>query len=115
MSLEDLSDTEIEVLKAVDHVGWYGQLWFPGVFRDALDFPDGPDDEEIHRALNALIRSGYLEVWRIEGEDAIRMHRVTPEMILELQKHSTVADLSLRVRQDVRADVEARWRRKWNR
>ena len=58
ISLEDLSDTEIDVVKAIDHVGWYGQLWFPPVFRDALNFPEGPEDGKIHRALNALTRYG---------------------------------------------------------
>ncbi|SRR5258708_40034262 len=110
MSLEDLSDTQIEVLKAIDHVGWYGQLWFPAVFREALNLPDGPDDEEIHTALHSLIKSGHLEIWRLENENSIR---VNPSTFLEFKEHSTDTDLTLRIKDGIMPDVEARWRKEW--
>ena len=89
MTLEHLSGVQIEILRAIHHVGWYGQLWFPTVYRDALDFPEGPSDEQVHAAIFALIQSGLLEIWRIGDGDAIQAIDPNDNAVIEIQKHTS--------------------------
>ena len=110
MRFEDLSDVEIEVLKVIRHVGWYSQLWFPHVFRDALDFQEGPTDQEIHRALIGLIRSSILEAWTVDGVDSSHSLEPTDEILAEIQKHSSVTDIELRIQEGVTSALDLRER-----
>ncbi len=58
--LSNLSNLEARIIKAIDHCGWYADLWFPIVPRDMMDFaPDNPE-EEVHAAFVGLIRRGLL-------------------------------------------------------
>jgi hypothetical protein len=110
MAIEGLTDVEIEILKAIRHVGWYGQLWFARVFRDALDFQEGPTDEEVHLALLALIRSRVLEIWRQEGECSVSRCEPTDDLLVDIQKHTTETNFELRINQDILADLDLRER-----
>ena len=115
MRFEDLSDVEIEVLKVIRHVGWYGQLWFPHVFRDALDFQEGPTDQEIHCALIGLIRSRILEAWNVERVDSSHSIEPTDEILTEIQKHNAVTDIELRIQEGVISALDLRERPKFGR
>lgn len=114
MFLGLLSPTQIDVLESIDHTGWYGQLWFPAVDRTAINFPDGPSDDEIHAALFSLIESGVLEVWRILDNDAeIRIQAPPPEVIAALKKDSPETDVILQISPGVIEELHASERRKW--
>jgi hypothetical protein len=110
MRFEDLSDVEIEILKVIRHVGWYGQLWFPHVFRDALDFQEGPTDQEIHLALFGLIRSRVLEAWNVDGADSSHPIEPTDEILTEIQKHASVTEIELRIQENVISALDHRER-----
>jgi hypothetical protein len=110
MAIEHLADIEIEILKLIQHVGWYGQLWFPRVFRDALDFQEGPTDEEIHAALLVLISSRLLEVWRLEGGCPVERCAPTDDLLVEIRKNSAETDFELRINQEVLAELDLRER-----
>jgi hypothetical protein len=61
MSPSELSTLEAEILNAVNHLGWYADLWFPFVQREVLNFAAENPEEEVHAALVGLIRKGLLE------------------------------------------------------
>jgi hypothetical protein len=101
------------VLTAIEHVGWYGQLWFPTVDRDDLNLPDGPTDDELRAALFALIDSGVVEVRRVRGDDEVRLENPSAETIEEVKKDSTETDVTLQIKDGVIEELEANERRKW--
>ncbi len=107
------SETQIQVLKAIEGTGWYGQLWFPTVARDVINFPDGPSDDEIHAALFSLIDSGVLEIWIIRGDDEIRLEEPSAKTIEDVKKDSTETDVTLEIRDGVIEDLEASGRLTW--
>jgi hypothetical protein len=79
-------DIEKYVLQALDHVGWYRSCWFPRVERDSLNFPDGPDDEEVRAALFRLVESGAVVVSGASSKaEAIEDIRTNPESEYELE------------------------------
>ncbi len=108
-----LSPMEIQVLKTIDHIGWYGQLWFPTVHRNTMDFPDGPSDDEVHTALFSLVESGVLEVWRVHGDEETRIETPPPEVIAELRKHSTETEIILQIEPEALEELHANERRRW--
>ncbi|HEY1203999.1 MAG: hypothetical protein ABSH46_15120 [Bryobacteraceae bacterium] len=110
-----LTATQIEVLGAIDFEGWYyGEAWFPTVQRSALNFPDGPSDEEVHAALFSLIELGVLEVWRVlENDEEVRIKAPPPEVLAELRRPNAETDVKLHIRAGVIEEVEANERRKW--
>ena len=61
--IPELSRLEAEILIAVNHCGWYAELWFPWVERDLLNFgSDESLDEEVWAAVVHLIDRKILRV-----------------------------------------------------
>ena len=73
----------------------------------------GPTDKEIHGAVYALVRSGFLEVGRWVEDEFICADGIADEMLPEIEKHSTATAFSMRIRAGVMAAIEARERAKW--
>jgi hypothetical protein len=94
---ESVLPTEIEkfVLRSLDHVGWYPQLWFPAVRREAIDFPGEPTDDEIHTALFRMIEDGAIEIGRREGDAFVRISVPIFEVPERLRECGSEYDLKI--------------------
>jgi hypothetical protein len=56
------SALEAQIVRTIEHVGWYAHLWFPIVYREVMNFDSKAPDEEVHTAFAGLIRKGALRV-----------------------------------------------------
>jgi hypothetical protein len=72
----------------LNHVGWYPTLWFPEVQRDAINFPTGPTDDEVHAALFRLIQTGSIEVRKTAGMACVVVNDPTPEVLEDIRTNS---------------------------
>jgi hypothetical protein len=96
-------------LWSLDHVGWYRELWFPHVQRDAINFPEGPTEDEIHRALFRLIQAGSLEITKLVGTSSVRVSDPTAEVLEDLRTNSRSeyqVELNEKVREQLHAALE---------
>lgn len=57
-----LSLLEAQVIRAIDHVGWFAYLWFPKVQRELMNFGSDEVEERVHSTLVGLTRRGLLVV-----------------------------------------------------
>ena len=102
MTIDDLTNVEIDVLRAIRHVGWYSYLWFPALSRDDLNYPDDATDEQAQDALFSLIRRGMLEIWTGTWESSFRVHQLKDEVLLQIQKrNSETTWLDVRVNETI--------------
>jgi hypothetical protein len=69
------------------------------VFREAVNMPAGPPDEEIQAALLRLIDCNFIEVGTWNGE-SFAVEPATPEVLKDLRRNPGT-DFYLRTRADV--------------
>jgi len=55
-----LSLLETQIIRAIDHVGWFAYLWFPKVQRELMDFGSEEPEEKVHSTLVGLTRKRLL-------------------------------------------------------
>ena len=63
-----LSLLEAQIIRAVDHVGWFAYLWFPKVQRELMNFGSDEAEERVHSALVGLSRRGLLVLTEVVDE-----------------------------------------------
>jgi hypothetical protein len=73
------------VLMAIDHIGWFSNLWFPRVFREALNFPEGPTDQEIQSALLRLIEAGALQAGQLAAGEFVQSWDPISQVLDDIQ------------------------------
>jgi hypothetical protein len=83
---DSLTPIENDVLKACRDNDCHGAHWFPRVFRETMNFPEGPSDEEIQQALLRLIDTQWIEVGTWNG-DTFVAQAVTPEVLRDLRRN----------------------------
>ena len=54
------TELEARILRSVEQVGWFTDLWFPKVDREELNFGSRSTDEEVLAAFVSLVRKGAL-------------------------------------------------------
>jgi hypothetical protein len=91
VSLRDLTEIEIAILRALDHVGWCADLWFPIVQRDMMNFGVSATEEEIHSSFLRLLRDGLIREVRAETKsgqpDVVASSwEPDPDALAELQR-----------------------------
>ncbi len=60
-------------------MGWYADLWFPIVQRDALNLATDVEDELVHATLVGLVRRGLLAAVQVdEGNLKLRVPEWRP-------------------------------------
>jgi hypothetical protein len=98
------SDVQKFVLWSLDHVGWFPELWFPKVRREAIDFPSEPTDDEIHTALIRLIQAGSIEITKTVGTSSVRVRDPNPEVLEDLRTNGE-SDYKLELNERVRQQL----------